>query len=240
MTKKQKTKSSEDLHSKAKAKSTSAFSESSGVGFKIKQGTLSKLKWKLSDFKPAKYNPRYITDSRLQKLSKSIRQFGDLSGVTFNARTNTLVSGHQRLRSIDGLQTTVHTKKHIDKHGTVEIGTIEARTKDGAVITIPLRIVDWSNDKVEKAANIAANAHGGEFDKEKLQTLLTELDVGSFDVELLGLDPLSIASLALPKDAAAVARNQGMRNTNGEFREVSPNDFEKELKCTCPKCGYKF
>lgn len=202
--------------------------------------------WKVSDFKAASYNPRYITEGRLKKLSKSMAAFGDLSGVVFNQRTNRLVSGHQRLKGLDGCKTEVITKPHTDKHGTVEIGHIRAHTANGA-IDIPLRVVDWSENKVEKAANIAANSHGGEFDKDKLQKVLKELDPRQFDVELLGLDPLTIQTLAplprvgetpRPKDGPSKRVGDEDDEDGGEFAEFSPDSFD--FKCACPRCGYKF
>jgi hypothetical protein len=114
--------------------------------------------------KPAEYNPRSITTQRLNKLKDSISIFGDLSGVVFNVRTNTLVSGHQRLTTMGDAETKIVQKPSTDKMGTVSTGYILAKTSKGE-IRVPFRAVDWDINK-EKAANIAANAHGGNFDKE--------------------------------------------------------------------------
>jgi len=38
---------------------------------------------KLSDLKPAAYNPRKITDEQLEMLKKSFKKFGDLSGIVY-------------------------------------------------------------------------------------------------------------------------------------------------------------
>lgn len=51
----------------------------------------------VSQLRKAKYNPRTITKERLHKLGDSMAEFGDLSGVVFNIKTKTLVSGHQSL-----------------------------------------------------------------------------------------------------------------------------------------------
>jgi hypothetical protein len=196
-------------------------------------------KWDVSDFKSADYNPRYISDTRLKKLKKSIEAFGDLSGVVFNKKTKRLISGHQRLKTLIGVKTFVKTMPHTDEHGTVEIGHVMAHTSNG-LIKIPLRIVDWSEEKVEKAANIAANSHGGEFDKEKLRSVLNSLETKTFDIELLGLDPLTISSLIIPQADVSGTGRTGTAKDGGEeeFKEYDENSFE--LSHCCPRCNYKF
>lgn len=193
---------------------------------------------KLSDLKEASYNPRVISDKRLENLAKSIIvAHGDLSGVVFNKRTNTLISGHQRLKVIraNGAKTEIKTVKVKDKHGTVEEGYIAAHTENGT-IRIPLRVVDWSDKRAEMAANIAANAHGGDFDRAKLGAILAKLEGGKkFDIDVIGLDPLSLRSLLpqLPSNGAGSGSSEG-----GGFQEFSEDSFE--FKHTCPKCKFQF
>ena len=55
----------------------------------------------VKDLNPAEYNPRRITKKRLALLGEALKEFGDLSGVTFNIRTQRLVSGHQRVKHLD-------------------------------------------------------------------------------------------------------------------------------------------
>lgn len=141
-------------------------------------------KHKLSSFKRAKYNPRKISSDQLTALNKSITEFGDLSGVVINKKTNTIVAGHQRITTLGDKKTRIVTSPAKDQYGTVEIGYIEAKADKG-ILQIPLRIVHWDLRR-EKLANIAANNHGGEFDNQKLGILLAELDDSKFDVELTG------------------------------------------------------
>ena len=139
----------------------------------------------IGDFNQAKYNPRKITPVQLQALNKSIEEFGDLSGVVINEKTNTIVAGHQRLKTLGNKKTKIVTQKHKDAFGTVAMGHIEVTKEDGSVFNVPLRMVHWDLRK-EKLANIAANNHGGEFDNQKLGKLLAELDEKPFDIELTG------------------------------------------------------
>lgn len=225
---------------------------------KAKKGTHKKGKggWDMTALREAKYNPRFITDSRLNDLGESYNTFGDLSGVVFNAhhKSRVLISGHQRLKVISSWDTVVHTTKKTDKQGTIEEGHIEATSPDGnKTVRIPLRIVSWEDKKAEMAANIAANAHGGDFDNKKLATLVAKLDTdtASFPISVTGLDPLEIRGLSkLLSDTTIKSveagdikggRVSGVNNgSTGKFAEYSESDFDEELNCVCPRCTFRF
>jgi hypothetical protein len=102
---------------------------------------MAKIK-KISDLRPADYNPREITESALNGLGKSIEEFGDLSGIVFNKRTGNLVAGHQRVRTLK------------EQYGDLEIKNGKIKLPGGEVFTV--RVVDWEEDK-EKLANVSAN-----------------------------------------------------------------------------------
>ncbi len=153
---------------------------------------------RLDDFKEAPYNPRTITKDALNRLDKSIEFHGDLSAVTLNATTGLIVSGHQRLKTARGKKTKIVTSPVTDSHGTVAVGYIEVYTDKG-VVKIPLRVVEWDK-RTEKLANIAANAHGGEFDNQKLGKLLAELDTGKFDIETTGFTSHEVKNLVRKAD----------------------------------------
>lgn len=105
---------------------------------------------KMSDLKPAKWNPRTISEDAFEGLGFSLDQFGDLSGITWNSRTGNIVSGHQRVASL---------KKKGAKFSNGALVTRNGKEK------FTIRVVDWGEDK-EKAANVAANnkAISGTFD----------------------------------------------------------------------------
>ncbi len=192
----------------------------------------------LKDLKEAGYNPRVISDKRLGNLAKSMSTYGDLSGVVFNTRTKTLISGHQRLKTLRmaGIKTKIVTKKVKDNHGTTEEGYILAKTESGE-LRLPIRLVSWSDKKTEKAANIAANAHGGDFDREKLGALLRDLETSKqFDIDTIGLDPLSLRGLMM-KNGVDLPGSKGGAG-GGEFQEFDEDSFE--FQHTCPKCSFQF
>lgn len=204
----------------------------------------------IKDLKEAKYNPRFITGRRLKDLEESFGTFGDLSGVVFNGhkKSRNLISGHQRLKSIRGWKTVLKLKDHDDDYGTVQLGFIIAtHPKTKSKLHIPLRIVDWSDKKAEYAANIAANAHGGEFDNKKLGKLVEKLDLSTIPTGVLGLDPLELRGLRQlvgedkGKTEAGAAKASGKRNgASGSFTEYREEDVGNDLDHTCPRCSFKF
>jgi hypothetical protein len=114
-------------------------------------------------------------------LKKSMREFGDLSGIIRNVKTGNLIGGHQRIKNLDPSWPIVKIH-HTDKVGTVALGYID--TPEGRW---QYREVDWP-EKKEAAANVAANQHGGEFDMPLLREIIIELDDGAFDTELFGFN----------------------------------------------------
>jgi hypothetical protein len=183
---------------------------------------MSKIdKEKVSDLKPAAYNPRKITEKQLSMLKKSMVEFGDLSGIVKNVRTGNLVGGHQRIKNLDP-SWQIFKQSHTDKTGTVAIGYVETPAGRWSY-----REVDWPQKK-EAAANISANQQGGEFDMPKLKEIIIDLDDGSMDMELLGFNSheLELMMTAIKPDEGPVS--------GGEQEPEKPNII------LCPKCGHEF
>ena len=142
----------------------------------------------VKDLNQAPYNPRKISDKQLQILNKSMREYGDLSGIVFNVATNNIVGGHQRTKVLNP-EAIIQKESYQDDTGTTAIGYII--TSEGK---FSYREVNWTEQK-EKAANIIANKAGGEWDFTKLKDLIEELDNGQFDLELTGFDAEEIENL---------------------------------------------
>jgi ParB-like chromosome segregation protein Spo0J len=120
--------------------------------------------FKLTDLKPAGYNPRKNLkpgDKEYEKIKASIESFGFIEPLVVNIRDgkNTVVGGHQRLKVL-----------------------LELGVKDTKCVT-----VDY-DDITEKACNVALNKIGGDWEFSALADLLTELNTGAFDMELTGFD----------------------------------------------------
>jgi len=110
---------------------------------------------------PATYNPRKDLkpeDDEYKKIKKSILEFGFVSPLVVN-KDMTVIGGHQRLKVLQEL-------------GFEKVECI---------------LVDLDKTK-EKALNIALNKISGEWDTDKLESLLQELRMDDFDLSLTGFD----------------------------------------------------
>ncbi len=125
---------------------------------------------KLSEIKLAPYNPRKISKDDKDKLKKSLKEFGYVDPIIYNARNMFVVGGNQRT-----------------------IVLRELAKEDPERWNVPYEMVEEDLDEErEKALNIALNKISGEWDIPKLKDILTELDTGAFDISLTGFDEIEI------------------------------------------------
>jgi DNA modification methylase len=120
---------------------------------------------KLSELRPAGYNPRTISDTALAGLEKSIERFGLVQPIVWNQKTKTVVGGHQRIKALENQ------------------GETEA---DVVIVSLP--------KKEERALNVALNSQAisGEFTKD-IDALLDEIKIDVPDIyEDLLLEELRI------------------------------------------------
>jgi len=116
----------------------------------------------IKDLKPNEKNPRRITKREVQKLMRSIEEFGFVDPVIVNkhkTRMNIIVGGHQR---------------------------VDAATKLG-MVEVPVTYVDLTEEK-EQLLNIALNEISGDWDDDKLFELLKDLEERGIDLTLSGFD----------------------------------------------------
>lgn len=126
-------------------------------------------KMKTENLLPADYNPRKDLkpgDEEYEKLKRSIEQFGYVEPVIWNRTTSRVVGGHQRLKVL------------------IDMGINEA---DCVVVEM--------DENKEKALNVALNKISGEWDKDKLALLISDLQAEDFDVSLTGFDAAEIDDL---------------------------------------------
>lgn len=125
-------------------------------------------KRKLSDLKPAAYNPRKAltpADPEYQKIKRSIETFGYVDPMIINF-DGTIIGGHQR-----------HTVLSDLGYSEVECVVLDLNKED------------------EKALNVAMNKISGEWDTNKLKDLLVDLDLGDYDLSLTGFDSKELGDL---------------------------------------------
>lgn len=165
------------------------------------------IKRHIDDLVPAEYNPRVDLkpgDKEYDKLKRSIKEFGYVEPIIYNKRNNTVVGGHQRLKVLKDL-------------GYTDIDVVE---------------VDL-NENDEKALNIALNKVSGDWDNEKLEELLNELNnEADFDISLTGFDENEINSLLESIDLPD--------NIDNMFRELTEEENRKreEKNKICIKIGH--
>jgi hypothetical protein len=175
----------------------------------------------LDSLKANPKNPRLINKHDFESLKKSIKEFGDLSGIVFNTRTQQLVGGHQRIesfRAIGGQKQVMITTRFTEPNhvGTTAVGYVEY---DGE--RYGYREVDWSEDR-ELAANIAANRIQGQFDLDLLAQVTYELSQMNPDLVT-----------ATGQTTEEINRLLDMVGAKGETN----NEDEAPPRGRCPSCG---
>ena len=127
------------------------------------------VKKKITDLIPADYNPRKDLkpgDPDYEKLKRSMHEFGYVDPIIWNQQTGHVVGGHQRLKILQ------------------DEGIQEAEC-----------VVVSLDDEKEKTLNIALNEISGDWDKDKLALLMTDLQASDLDVSLTGFDENEISDL---------------------------------------------
>lgn len=128
------------------------------------------------------FNPRKISKEEFKKLTDSLEELGDLSGIILNLESKQIIGGNQRVKWFKlldpkkcSIEITEEFKKP-DKQGTVAFGFIVA---DG--YRYSYREVKW-DEETEKKANLRANKLGGEDDNELLAKYFSdvELEMGGY------------------------------------------------------------
>jgi hypothetical protein len=160
---------------------------------------------KISELHRSDKNPRIVTPVKRKMLEKALMTYGDLSGVIFNRKTKRLVGGNVRTDIFDeGEAKIVITKEYSNptKVGTMAIGYIELNNERFAY-----REVYWNEHK-ERAANIAANQHAGDWDVPLLNDMLKGLKDfnAEFDMRLTMFDADDLAKLPQPIEVGGHTR----------------------------------
>lgn len=141
---------------------------------------------------PASYNPRKDLkpgDVEYEKLKRSITEFGMVQVIVWNKRTKTVVGGHQSLKIL----------------------------KDLGYKTANVCVIDLEPEK-EKTLNVALNKISGDWDEEKLNKLLEEIEKLTGDISLTGFDIDEI--------------NREVDEITGTFRDILGDNKDAHLSDT--------
>lgn len=115
---------------------------------------------KLSELKPAPYNPRQSNAEQEKQLKSSLEKFGVVEPIIFNKQTGYIVGGHFRIRELKKL-------------GYKEIECV---------------IVDL-NESDEKELNIRLNANTGSWDWDELANNWDSELLSDWGLEIPGFEP---------------------------------------------------
>ena len=119
---------------------------------------------KISELKPAEYNPRKLTAKQADDIKQSLINFGLVDPIIVNSnpeRKNIVIGGHQRLKI------------------WAELGNNE----------IPVNYVDLLPEK-EKELNIRLNKNFGEWDFDILQSFFDKADLENWGFEEIEIFPV--------------------------------------------------
>ena len=121
----------------------------------------------VKDLVSPEWNPRQITTEELEKLKTSLEEFGYIEPIIVNDVNNHVVGGNQRLRAL------------------IALGYDE-------VDCVYVHITDINK---EKACNVALNKISGDWDEDKLRTVLEDIELSPIDIKLTGFDELELTEL---------------------------------------------
>lgn len=171
---------------------------------------------------PADYNPRIISDEDYANLKKSIDEFGLVSPIVINLEDCTIISGHQRFDVL-------YYENNISELYLLKLGDI------GWVFTeTDLTIKDKN---YEKALNLAMNRIHGEFDVNKVDVILSDLQelkldsLTGFDLELDEIDYDFISRL----DDESDEEYDDVSNDNFDDKIIDDSYEEDEIEKTFEK-----
>lgn len=161
---------------------------------------------------PSEYNPRKDlkeSDKEYQAIKNSLETFGLLSPIIWNKKTGHIIGGHQRY-------------KILVSQGATEIECV---------------VVDFDEEK-EKACNVALNSAIGEWDNDKLDALLFELQYSDFLMSDFGIDMTEFEEIETEESPVQEEKTEYiLKITFSDYREFEKveNDIRKLLEFTSAK-----
>ena len=159
----------------------------------------------IKDLNSPEWNPRKISEDEKKKLMNSLETFGYIDPIIVNRHNMNIVGGNQRY------------------HAMLALGWDE----------VDVIFIDEPNLDKEKAMNIALNKISGDWDKEKLEILLDEIDLSELDVNLTGFDNVEILEMKLENDIVYASEDFSENDLEDLYEEP-----EIEIRI-CPHCGFE-
>jgi len=154
---------------------------------------------KISELKFAEYNPRVMSEEEFNNLLYSIKTYGLVEPVVVNRKNNEIIGGHMRVRAC------------------INLGWE----------TIPVIYVDL-DDVNAKKLNLALNKISGDWDYDKLTTLISELQKIT-SIEEIGFSEHELELLLASEDRVFNNNMEEIQNQL-EKNEMSNNTIVIEVE----------
>lgn len=193
-------------------------------------------KIKLTQIEPADYNPRTITEEARKKLRNSIETFGLVEPIIINTKNNRIVSGHQRYDIL--LDMLMESDNLAERE-------FDYLVKDDYGYIFDFNQLQIKNEDYEKALNIVLNNTNlmGDYDYEKLGTLLNELEFNGFNLEFTGFQDFELKNIELIND---IEFDDFDDLSDDDLANFEDNSIEENIdglnddEIVCPHCGRSF
>jgi ParB-like chromosome segregation protein Spo0J len=167
------------------------------------------VQMKIGDLLPNEKNPRKITAENRKRLQRSLKEFGNLQPPCFNVQTKKLIGGHQRV----SIERELGTKK------------------------LQVWCVDLFKEK-EAAAMLALNNHAGEWDKDGLESLLSEMSELGLDIDMSGFSEKSLSKI-IGTLGDSPDKSVGVVSKYEVIVELSSESAQKKYYEQAQKKGFK-
>ena len=136
----------------------------------------------INNIKPAPYNPRIMPTAEMEKLKNNLKTYGLIDPILIDLTdNNTVIGGHQRLEALKEIQPDATLK--LLRLG--DLGLIFNETK--------IKIKD-KND--QKSMNLSLNKIQGDWDYQKLDEIILEVNNEQYDLTLTGFDTPELINLS--------------------------------------------
>ena len=179
--------------------------------------TMELKKIKLNELKPAEYNPRRINDEEYIKLSNSLNEFGLVDPIIVNLKNNHIIGGHQRYNVL-------MKEDDAAEYNLLVLGDIGWVFLD--------EDLEVRSSEHEMALNVALNKISGEWDLNKLYSVLESVKKNGFNMDLTGFTSHELSLYDDDDDDG-----EGILFESKLFED---NDYGKYIMVKCPKCSHEF
>ena len=182
---------------------------------------------KITDIKPAEYNPRIMSQLESTKLRNSMETFGVVDPMILNLKNHHIIGGPQRYEVL--LDKSMEDNDFMKELHLVKLGDVGW--------AFPESDLEVKDDDHEKALNLALNNIEGEWDLPKLEPILTDLKDVGFDIELTGFSDIELTELNLENNLVFAEEFESDDSEEDVDLEEIYDEPVKEM-LQCPACDH--